>query len=146
MAGTQQSTQNGQGSINQLQKKGFRMGGSMLNYGFIGVDSFMSMKEGESAPVAVGKALLTNAAFSLLPGGIMGAVAIGAVASAPEIMNQLDRATGALDAKKRQFGGNFQESETQMMMMQQGLGNMQNARTHAVRRMANHARGAQKVY
>jgi hypothetical protein len=146
MAGTQQSPPTAGGNINDLQKKGLRMGGGLLNYGFIGVDSAMRMKNGESAPVAVGKALLTNAAFSLIPGGIVGATAVMAVASAPEIMNQLDRAAGGLNAKKQQFGGNFQESESQLQMMQTGVGKMQDARMHATRRMANHARNAQKVY
>lgn len=127
-------------------KKGFKMGGGLLNYAFIAGDSALRMKDGEAAPVAVGKALLTNAAFSLLPGGILGAVAIGAVMAAPEMMSQLDRSVNVLNSKKQQFGGNFKETEAQVSLMQTGLGNMQNARTHAARRMANHARGAQRVY
>jgi len=146
MAGVQQSPNNAEGRIHELNKKGIRLGGGLLNYGFIGLDTALRMKEGESAPVAVGKALLTNAALSLLPGGLPAALGVMAVASAPELMNQLDQAAGAINAKKRQFGGNFQESESQLRMMQQGLSRMQNARMHAVRKMANHARGAQKVY
>lgn len=142
MAGNTQA----EGNMNQLQKKRTNIGGGILNYGFIGVDSVMRMKDGEAAPIAVGKAVLTNAAFSLIPGGIVGAMGVMALAAAPEIMNQMDHATGALGAKKQQFGGKFQQSESQVGMMRQGLGNMQNAQTHAVRRMANHARGAQRVY
>jgi hypothetical protein len=139
---------NANGNIDNLKKKsvGARIGGNVLNYGFIGVDSYMRIKDGESAPVAVGKALLTNAAFSLIPGGIVGAMGVMGAMAAPEVMNQMDRAAGGLGAKKKQFVGNFEQSETQVAMMQQGLGRMQDARSHAVRRMANHARGAQKVY
>lgn len=146
MAGTPTGPNNSQGNIDQLKKKGMGMGGRLMNHGFIGLDTFMRVKDGEKLPVALGKAVLTNAAFSLIPGGIVGGMAAMAVMSAPDMMNQLDQATSALGAKKQQFGGNFQESETQMYMMQQGLGRMQDARMQATRRMANHARGAQKVY
>lgn len=146
MAGTQQSPINAGGNINDLKKKGLRMGGSALNYGFIGVDAFTRIKSGENAAVAVGKSVLTNAAFSLIPGGIVGALGVMAVASAPEIMNQLDIAAEGINNKKQQFGGNFQETESQLNLMQTGLGKMQDARMHATRRMANHARNAQKVY
>ncbi|MEB2276926.1 hypothetical protein LAV82_23180 [Bacillus sp. ILBB4] len=146
MAGTPIGPNNSQGNIDQLKKKGIGMGGRLMNHGFIGLDTFMRVKDGEKLPVALGKAVLTNAAFSLIPGGIVGGMAAMAVMSAPDMMNQLDQATSALGAKKQQFGGNFQESETQMYMMQQGLGRMQDARMQATRRMANHARGAQKVY
>lgn len=146
MAGTQQSPANAGGNINDLKSKGLRMGGNVLNYGFIGVDAFSRIKNGENAAVAVGKSVLTNAAFSLIPGGIVGALGVMAVASAPEVMNQLDRAAGGINNKKQQFGGNFQETESQLNLMQTGLGKMQNARMHATRQMANHARNAQKVY
>jgi alanine dehydrogenase len=139
MAGTQRAPSNIKGTI-------AKMGGNVFNYGFIGVDTFSRIKSGESAPVAIGKALLTNAAFSLIPGGIVGVAAIGVAMAAPEIINQMDAAAGNLNNKKKQFGGNFQESETQMMSLQNNVSSMQNARMQATRRMANHARGAQKVY
>ncbi|MCD7910980.1 hypothetical protein KC480_05500 [Bacillus velezensis] len=133
---------NAKGGINKLRKLG-KAGalGGIANVAFVGIDSSMRMQDGESAPVAVGKALVTNAAFSLIPGGIYGAVAVGVATAAPEIMNQLDTAAANLDSKKKQFGGNFQESEPQLTMMQQGISRMQ-----ITRQMANHARGAQKVY
>ncbi|MCY8577157.1 hypothetical protein MOD24_15005 [Bacillus haynesii] len=138
---------NAKGSINKLKRLG-KAGtlGGIANVAFVGIDSGMRMQEGESAPVAVGKSLLTNAAFSLIPGGIYGALAIGAATAVPEIMNQLDQAASNLNAKKQQFGGNFQETESQLTMMQQGITRMQNARMQVTRQMANHARGAQKVY
>lgn len=145
MAGTQPVPNNSQGNIHRLKKMGGSFGGP-LNVAFVGVDSAMSMKDGDSAPVAVGKALLTNAAFSLIPGGILGVAALGAAAATPQIKVALDGAARNISAKSQQFGGNFQESESQVAMMQQGIGQMQNARMHATRQMANHARGAQKVY
>lgn len=148
MTGTKQVAKTTQGRMENLRNKGlkFGLGGSLLNVGFIGVDSAMRMNEGESAPVAVGKAMLTNAALELIPGGLPVALGLAAVGSAPEVMNQLDRAAGGIGKTKQQFGGNFQETESQVSLMQQGLGNMQNARTHATRAMANHARGAQRIY
>lgn len=142
MAGTQQQPSNAQGNISKLSRT---MGGP-LNVAFVGIDSAMRMKDGESAPVAVGKALLTNAAFSLIPGGMIGVAAIGAAYAAPQVVNQMDAAAGRINAKKSQFGGNFEQTESQVNMMQQGIGRMQNARAQATRQMANHARGAQKVY
>lgn len=141
---TQQLT--AQGQADQLQKKKSGIGGRILNHGFIGVDTYMRVKDGENLPMAVGKAVLTNAAFSLLPGGIVGGIAVMGAMAAPEIMNAMDGAAGNLNAKKQQFGGDFQESRTQMRSMQTGLNNMQNARMHATKSMANHARGAQRVY
>lgn len=138
---------NAKGNINKLKKLG-KAGtlGGIANVAFVGIDSSMRMQDGESAPVAVGKALLTNAAFSLIPGGIYGAIAVGAATAVPEVMNQLDAAASNLGSKKQQFGGNFQETESQLTMMQQGISRMQNARMQVTRQMANHARGAQKVY
>lgn len=136
--------ENAQGRADKLKKK--RLGGNVLNHGFIGVDTYMRVKSGENLPTAVGKAVLTNAAFSMLPGGIIGGLAVVGAMAAPEMMNALDGASNALNAKKQQFGGNFQGSQVQEQMMQQGLGKMQNARMQATRSMANHARGAQKVY
>lgn len=150
MTGVQREPNTAQGRLERFKGvtsgMGARIGGNILNHGFIAFDSYSRIKDGESAPVAVGKALLTNAAFSLIPGGIVGAMAVGAVMAAPEIMNQLDAGAGAIGSKKNQFGGNYQQTESQMAMMQSGLSNMQNARTHYARRMANHASGAQKVY
>lgn len=146
MTGTSNVPNNAEGNISQLKKHGMKLGGGLLNYGFVGVDSYMRMKDGQSAPVAIGSALLTNAAFSLIPGGIVGAAAVMAVASAPEVMNQLDMAASGLNKKKQQFGGNFQETESQLNLLQTGIGKMQDARMQATRQMANHARGAQKVY
>lgn len=147
MAGTQNSPNTPHGRMDQLKKVGSRFGGNILNHGFIAFDAYSRIKEGESAPVALGKAMLTNAAFSLIPGGILGFAAIGAAMAAPEVMNQLDQASGAINAKKASFsGGKFQQTESQMALMQTGLTKMQGARTQFARSMANHARGAQKVY
>jgi hypothetical protein len=137
---------NAQSRMDQLRKVKGKLGGNILNHGFIAFDSISRVKSGENIPTAVGKAVLTNAAFSMIPGGIVGGMAVMAAMAAPEMMNALDAAAGKLNAKKQQFGGNFQESEVQMNMMQQGMGKMQNARMQATRSMANHARGAQKVY
>lgn len=137
---------NPENRIDELTKKKSGIGGRLLNHGFIAFDSFMRVKDGESIPVAVGKAVLTNAAFSMLPGGIVGGMALMAVASAPEVMNQLDAAASGLNAKKQQFGGNFQQTEAQMNLLQSGVGNMQSARAQVVRSMSGHARNAQQVY
>lgn len=146
MAGALPPPKNAEGNINDLQKNKLRLGGNLLNHGFIGLDTYMRVKDGENLPVALGKAVLTNAAFSLIPGGIVGAMGVMAVASAPQIMNMMDQAASNIGAKNQQFGGNFQESEAQMNMLQSGLGKMQDARMMATRRMANHARNAQRVY
>ncbi len=145
MAGVQKSPNNANGNMHRLKKFGGTLGGP-LNVAFVGLDSAMSMREGDNAAVAVGKALLTNAAFSLIPGGIVGAGVLGAAMAAPHIKNQMDQAAGNLNQKKQSFGGSFRETESQLTMMQQGIGRMQDARMHATRQMANHARGAQKIY
>lgn len=151
MAGVQEYPRTAKGRIHELdqiqkKKKLSILGGGVLNYGLIGIDTYMNLKEGDSAPVAVGKALLTNAAFSLIPGGVPMALGLSAVAAAPSIMNALDQASFSMTQAKQSFRSDFQSTESQISMLQTGLTNMQDARTHAVRQMANHARGAQKVY
>src|SRR5690625_1212647 len=90
---------NGKGSINKLSAVN-----KALGVGFVGVDSYLRMKEGESAPVAVGKALMTNALWAMAPGGLIGGVAIGVgvgVAQAlPDMIN-------AAEQKKAKFHANL---------------------------------------
>lgn len=146
MAGALKEATTPEGRLDKLKKAKGKIGGSILNHGFIGLDTFMRVKDGEKLPVALGKAVLTNAAFSMLPGGIIGGMAVMGAMAAPEMVKQLDQAAGGLNAKKQQFGGNFQESEAQFGMLQRGVGSMHSARLQATKVMANHARGAQKVY
>lgn len=139
-------TANAVGRMGKLARVADHMKRNGLDYAFIGFESRSRMKEGDSLPVAVGKAVLTDAAFSLLPGGIYGAIALGVISATPHVLNALDGARQSLNAKKSQFGGNFEHTPAQVSMIQTGMTNMQNARMHATRQMANHARGAQRVY
>lgn len=134
--------------IAETHKSGMakKLAGGALSYGFIGVDSYMRMKDGESAPVAVGKAVLTNAAFSLLPGGIIGAVALGGIMAAPAMASEMNRAARGMNGQKQMFHNNFQETTSQVNMLQTGMSRMNDSRTQLTRQMANHARGAAKAY
>lgn len=142
---TQQEPQNGKGSINKLSKIN-----GPLGVGFVGLDSYMNMKEGDNAPVAVGKALLTNAVWAMAPGGLVGGLAIGvgaaAVQLAPEILNAIDQKHAKFHSNRNRFGSNYQSSQAQEAMQYQGLNQIQQARQHVTANMANHARGAQRVY
>lgn len=120
-------------------KKAGRIGG--IAYG-----TYSRMKAGDSASVALGKTILSKAAVSLIPGAAITVNTIKAIRTVPKIFNKLDATIGAIDSKKSQFGGGFKQSESQVAMMQVDLSNMQNARNHLVKSMANHAAGAQKVY
>ncbi|CDQ41833.1 hypothetical protein [Virgibacillus salexigens] len=142
---TQQEPANGRGSINKLDKINTGLG-----VGFVGLDSYMRMKEGESAPVAVGKALLTNAVWSMAPGGLLGGLAISAGAAAvqvaPDLINAAEQKKAKFHANRNRFGSNYQSSQAQQSMQYQGLNQIQQARQHVTANMANHARGAQRVY
>lgn len=139
-------TKTGKGNINKLAKVN-----AALGVGFVGLDSYMRIKhEGESAPVAVGKALLTNAVWSMAPGGLVGGLAIGAgvaaVQLAPEIVRKIDQKQASLHVNRNRFGSNFQSSQAQEAMQYVGINQIQQARQHVARNMARHASGAQRVY
>lgn len=116
-------------------KKAGRIGG--IAYG-----TYSRMKAGDSASVALGKTILSKAALSLIPCAAITVNTVKAIRTVPKIFNKLDATIGAIDSKKSIWG--FKQSESQVAMMQVDLSNMQNARNHLVKSMANHAAGAQK--
>lgn len=142
---TQPEPKNSKGTMSQLGKVN-----TALGVGFVGVDAYMRMKEGESAPAAVGKALVTNALWSLAPGGLVGGLAIAAGATAvqlaPDIVRAIDQKHARFHQNRNRFGSNFQSTQAQQALEYQGINQIQQARQHVTRQMANHARGAQRVY
>ncbi len=114
--------------------------GSVLGYGMIGVDAYTRIKDGENPIAAVGKAALTNAMWSMLPGGIVGALAVQAAGAAPEIMNQLDGARKELNSKKGNWGGNFEATEASQNMANMDAQSMDQSRAELTRAMAGYAR------
>jgi hypothetical protein len=122
----------------------------VLGVGFVGLDSYMRIKDGENPVAAVGKALATNAMWAMAPGGVVGGAALmlGMTAAqlAPEVLNATARAKSNLAAHKTRFGSNFQSSEAQMMLQDAGLNRISSARNHLSGVMSNHARGSQRVY
>ena len=139
-----QEPQNGKGSINKLNRLNAGLG-----IGFVGVDSYMRMQEGESAPVAVGKALLTNAVWAMAPGGVLGGLAISAGAAAvqiaPDLINKAEQKKAEFHQNLNRFGSNYQSTAAQQSLQQQGINQIQQARQH-VANVENHARGSQRVY
>lgn len=137
--------QNGKGSINKLGVLN-----KALGVGFVGVDSYVRMKDGEAAPVAVGKALLTNAAWAMAPGGVVGGLAIGAGIGAlqvvPAVTNHINQKKATHNQNLNRFGSNFQSSQAQMAMQYQGMNQIQSAMNHNSARMMSHASGAVKRY
>jgi hypothetical protein len=120
--------------------------GGVAGYGFIGLDAYTRMKDGESAPVAIGKAAVSNALWMAVPGGAATMVGLMALQMAPEIARGLDQVKAGIGSKSRSFGGGFQQSDGQQYMKQMGLSNVMSARQNASSIMANHARGAAKSY
>ena len=119
---------------------------------FIGVDTISRVKDGESVPVALGKALATNAAFSLIPGGMLGGVAVmgafTAIQAAPMVGRAVEAKQAQMGQKGMTFGGasDFIGNEAQENMLQQGLTQMDAAANHGLKRMMGHARGAHNTY
>lgn len=136
---------NGKGSINRINKIS-----SGLGVGFVGLDAYMNYQDGDNVPVAVGKALLTNAVWSMAPGGLVGGLAIGAGATAvqmaPEVLREMEQRKANFHQNRNRFGSNFQSTQAQETMQYQGINQIQQARQHVTAQMANHARGAVKVY
>ncbi|SFJ62495.1 hypothetical protein SAMN02799624_05227 [Paenibacillus sp. UNC496MF] len=120
--------------------------GGVAGYGFIGLDAYTRMKDGESMPVAIGKAAVSNALWMAVPGGAATMLGVMALQMAPEIARGLDQVKAGIGAKSRSFGGGFQQSDGQQYMKQMGLNNAMSARQNASSIMANHARGAAKSY
>lgn len=122
------------------KKKKTSKTGSVLGYGMIGVDAYTRIKDGENPIAAVGAAALTNAMWSMLPGGIVGALAVQAVSSVPDIVNQLDGARKDLNSKKSNWGGNFEATEASQNMANMDMQSMDQSRSELTRAMAGYAR------
>ena len=124
----------------------------VLGPAFIGVDTVMRVKDGESVPVALGKAVLTNAAWSLVPGGVVGGLAVmggmAAVQMAPAIAQAMNQKEANMGKKGMVFGGasNFVGSEGQQNMMMQGLAQADQALSASTQALSGHARAAHKMY
>src|SRR5690606_40088124 len=103
-------------------------------------------------PVALGKALVTNAAFSMIPGGIIGGVAVmggvAAIQAAPTVARAVADKQARMGQKSMTFGGasKFVGNEGQENMMQQGLSQMDQASNHGLKQIMKHARGAHNTY
>jgi hypothetical protein len=143
---TKQGTtpKNGKGIKNVLFGRGGF--GGVLGAGFVGIDAISRMKEGESAPVAIGKAAISNALWAMVPGGIGTMLGLTALEMAPEAMRMYDMAKSGIGAKSVQFGGGYTQNEGQEYNKQMGMQNMMNARNSAAAMMSRHARGASKSY
>lgn len=119
---------------------------------FVGVDTVMRVKDGEAIPVALGKALISNAAFSMIPGGFVGGMAVmggmAALQAAPMVGQAMRNKQNQMGMKGMQFGaaGRFVGSEGQENMMMQGLSQMDQSVNHGLKQMMNHARGAHTTY
>jgi hypothetical protein len=126
-----------------------RLNGPLAAAG-VGVDAYMRIREGEAVPIAVGKAVVSNALWAMAPGGMVGAIALNAgiiaMQSAPIVMNALDQKRAALNQKRSQFGGTFQSTQAQQLMLNHSVNQIMNARSQLASSMANHARQAQRVY
>lgn len=132
---------NGEGRINKMKTKiGF--GG----LAFTGLGAYFYHKEGDSYPVAIGKSLLTNAAWSLMPGGLGAMIGLTAVQMAPEIGRALDMKRAEIGSRSVAFGGGFTQNAAQQAMQQIGIQNIMNARSTASAIMSRHAQGAVKAY
>lgn len=124
----------------------------VLGPGFVALDTYMNIKEGDNVPVALGKAMLLNAAWELAPGGLVGGLAIGAgmVATqmAPVVGAAIDQKASSINQYKQNFSNasHYQSSQAQRMLASQGINQIRNAQLQATRQMANHARNAQRVY
>lgn len=124
-----------------------KAGGGILGYGFIGVDAYSRIKEGENPVMAIGKAALTNAAWNLLPGGLPLALAIGAAGSLPDVMNQMKGAKTQLSGKKRMWNNNFEDTESSQNLRDMDMDRMDNSRAELSRAMSGFARrNNTKVY
>lgn len=148
------ATNYGYDNVNQAVDGNGAMGkiNKVLGPTFVGVDTVMRVKDGEAVPVALGKALVTNAAFSMIPGGIIGGVAVmggvAAIQAAPTIARAVADKQARMGQKSMTFGGasKFIGNEGQENMMQQGLSQMDQAANHGLKQIMKHARGAHNTY
>lgn len=146
--------QYGYDSVEEAKKSTGKMGqiNRVLGPGFVGVDTVMRVKDGEAVPVALGKALLTNAAMNLIPGGMVGGIAVmgglAAIEMAPTVARAIEAKQNQMGKKGMVFGGSdkFIGSEAQENMMSQSLAAMDAAANHGLQQVMNHARGAHKTY
>lgn len=128
------------------KRKGAGKGG-ILNYGFIGVDAAMRMGEGDGFIESAGKAVLTNAAYSMLPGGIFTGIALSATTMIPEGMRSLKDNLQTKNADKQMFAGRgYEPSEESYALMDINYSRQQEARTQSVKALTQHAAQHTKYY
>lgn len=123
-----------------------KLGSGALGYGFIGIDAYSRIKDGENPVMAVGKAALTNAAWSLVPGGLPVMLATSLLSSAPDIANQLDQAKSTLNNTKHMWGGEFEATEGSQAALQMDTDFANQSRSELARAMAGYARKNNNPY
>jgi len=123
---------------------------SGLGVGFVGLEAYSRIKDGESAPLAVGKALATNALWSMVPGGLAGGLAITAGSLAmqaiPAAKQKIKDKKSELHSNLNRFGSNFQSTQAQEELAYQGYNQLEAARNHLATNISGHARNAQQIY
>lgn len=117
--------------------------GSGLGYGFIGLDTYMRVQDGEHIVPAVAKAALTNAFWMAVPGGLATMVGFTAATMLPQFSNMMDQATSGISAKKKMFAGSYAQNEAQQMMLQDGVNRLMENRKVSISR---HAMRHRKFY
>lgn len=115
-------------------------------------DVYSRMKEGEGFVPAAGKAVLTGAFYAALPGGVVGALAMG-------VGLGVAQSAGAMydgyQGMKEQFSRNgmimdgtkaYMEEEGQVAMREMMLTNQSHAGEYMMQKTRNHARSRHSTY
>lgn len=133
--------------MNALKRaKGSLSAGGVIGVGFVGLDTYGRMSQGESVATALPKALVTNAVWAAMPGGYIGAAALMGVQVLPQAMDTLSQGQQNLNKNKRMMNGYYQENDAQLSALSRGMDRMQQARGVRSAQMMNHAKGRVQAY
>ncbi|WP_067924111.1 hypothetical protein [Alicyclobacillus shizuokensis] len=113
---------------------------------FTGLGTAVGMASGESLPVALGKSVMENALWSLVPGGFATMLGVTAAQMLPEIMNATTMAESRLGQRSAMFGAGYIDTEAAASLRQTTLNQMMQARQNASLAVMGHARNAAKAY
>lgn len=120
--------------------------GTALSASFIGLDVYGRSKEGESLATAVPKAVVTNAIYSAIPGGIPTMLAITGATALPSIADGIDRQRNMLDRRKGMMNNSYKENDAQLQALSQGMMRMNQASNQNSMRLATQAQSRYQTY
>jgi len=134
-----QQTPGGQIKHSMLSK----LSGETMGLGFIGLDTYMRVQEGENVIPALAKAAVTNAFWAAMPGGWATMLGYTAATMLPAFSNAVDQGIAGVSQKLTPFGQGYTPTQQSELLKTDGINRMMQNRQLMMQR---HAMNNRKIY